>query len=125
MRRSSRPVVGLKTIGVVALSAGLLTAACGSSGKTGGTGSTKANGNSSPASQAEPHQGRHAQAASQGDLTNLDTNQEYEDVGWTVFRAITRQLVSYAGDATGLSGPGDVEPRPTTSPPRTRSARTA
>ena len=109
MRRRSRPVMGMKTLGVVALSAGLLTAACGSSSKSSGTGKPGGT-TSSPASQTGLKTGGTLKLLIQGDLSNLDTSQEYETAGWTVYRAITRQLTSYAGDATGLAGPGNVNP---------------
>jgi peptide/nickel transport system substrate-binding protein len=44
----------------------------------------------------------------QADLTNLDTSQEYEVVGQFLYRAMTRQLVSTAGDPASL--PNDKTP---------------
>ncbi len=101
-------------IGVVALAGALTAAGCGSSssssaGKSTGTGSAPTSTAKSAPVGSLPKGGT-LKIVSQGDLGNLDTSQEYEVVGWTLDRAITRQLTSYAGDAGSLAGAGDTAP---------------
>jgi len=90
-----------RSIGALAVAAGLLaTAACGNGGGKAGTSGagtdTRAAG-----------KGGTLKIVASSDLTNLDTSQEYEVVGQYLFRAITRQLTAYPGDAAQLKD--DVE----------------
>jgi len=105
-------------VSVVALAGALTVAGCGSSsssssGKSTGTGTGTGSAPTSTAKSAPVGslpKGGTLKIVSQGDLGNLDTSQEYEVVGWTLDRAITRQLTSYAGDPGSLAGAGDTAP---------------
>jgi len=95
-----------RSISALAVAAGLAaTAACGSSN---GGGTPNANptggGASTPATVAKNlPKGGTLKVISQADVGNLDTNQAYEVVAWTLFRAINRQLVTYPGSPKGLA----------------------
>jgi len=103
-------------VGVVALAGALTVAGCGSSSSSSSGKSTGTGTGSAPTSTAKSApvgslpKGGTLKIVSQGDLGNLDTSQEYEVVGWTLDRAITRQLTSYAGDPGSLAGAGDTAP---------------
>lgn len=98
-----------RAIGALVVSAGLLaTAACGSSSKSSTT--TGAGATSSPQSQDNLAKGGVLKIVSQGDVGNLDTSQAYEVVAWTLDRAFTRQLVSYAGSPESLGKDTEAKP---------------
>lgn len=103
-------------VSVVALAGALTVAGCGSSSSSSSGKSTGTGTGSAPTSTAKSApvgslpKGGTLKIVSQGDLGNLDTSQEYEVVGWTLDRAITRQLTSYAGDPGSLAGAGDTAP---------------
>ena len=103
-------------VSVVALAGALTVARCGSSSSSSSGKSTGTGTGSAPTSTAKSApvgslpKGGTLKIVSQGDPGNLDTSQEYEVVGWTLDRAITRQLTSYAGDPGSLAGAGDTAP---------------
>lgn len=103
MRRTlARTAGSLLAVGALVTTA----AACG--------GSSNSNSGSSngPGTQVQKQgnlpRGGTLKMVSEGDLTNLDTSQEYEVVGQFLYRAMTRQLVSTAGDPASL--PNDKTP---------------
>lgn len=96
-----------RSLGALAVSVSLLAAACGGSSGTGG--GTTPGSSSSPQSQGNLPKGGTLKIVAQSDVGNLDTSQAYEVVAWTLFRGVTRQLVSYAGDPRGLSSDTDAK----------------
>ena len=103
MRRTFARTAGtLLAVGALVSTA----AACGGSSKNSGLSAN------SPGTQVQKQgnlpRGGTLKLVAQADLTNLDTSQEYEVVGQMVYRAITRQLVSTAGDPASL--PNDKNP---------------
>ncbi|MDQ1674465.1 MAG: hypothetical protein QOC98_3027 [Frankiaceae bacterium] len=105
MRRSLARTAGtMLAVGALVSTA----AACG-----GGSSSNKNNGGAQTiGTQVQPQgnlpRGGTLKIVAQSDLTNLDTSQEYEVVGQYLYRAMTRQLVSTAGDPASL--PNDKTP---------------
>jgi peptide/nickel transport system substrate-binding protein len=95
----------VRTAGTVLAAGALLTAAaCGG----GSSSKNTANPGTQVQKQGGLPRGGVFKIVAQGDLTNLDTSQEYEAVGWTLFRAITRQLVTSPGDPASI--PNDKTP---------------
>jgi len=91
-----------RAIGALTVTAALLTtAACGGSTKGVTTGGPTAG--TQTQAQGAGTKGGTLKIVSEGDVGNLDTSQAYEVVAWTLMRAFTRQLVSYAGDPEALA----------------------
>jgi peptide/nickel transport system substrate-binding protein len=100
----------VRTAGTVLAAGALLStaAACGGGGSGNNSGNNSANPGTQVQKQGNLPRGGTLKIVAQGDLTNLDTSQEYEAVGFTLFRDITRQLVATAGDPAAL--PNDKQP---------------
>src|ERR1700712_4031177 len=104
MRRTFARTAGI-TLAVGALVS--TAAACGGSSNSSG-GSSANNPGTQVQKQGNLPRGGTLKIVAQADLTNLDTSQEYEVVGQMMYRAMTRQLVSTAGDPAAL--PNDKTP---------------
>lgn len=92
-----------RTAGSVLAVGALLTTAVACSGGS----SSSSSGGNTPGTQVQPQgglpRGGVLKIVAQGDLTNLDTSQEYEVVGQYLYRAMTRQLVSTPGDPATIT----------------------